>query len=100
MGALRSISGRRGDGDAASSALQRSTQVHCKQRPEAHLFAAHFQEQQGDAAAARASLELVIDQLAEGDVKVQNSVRFDTACYMHVEGAHIDVDDGRHLRHV
>ena len=89
-----------GDVDAASSALQRSTQVHCKQRPEAHLFAAHFQEQQGDAASARASLEIVIDQQAEGDVKVQNSVRSDTACYMHVGGTHIDINYGTNLRHM
>ena len=35
-----------------------------------HLFAARFQEQHGDVAAARASLELVTDTLAPGDIRV------------------------------
>ena len=60
-------------------ALQRATQVHCRSRPEAHLFAARFHEQQGDVAAARASLEHVTDQLAKGNIKVPCCVE----CRMH-----------------
>ena len=39
-----------------------------------HLFAARFQEQHGDVAAARASLELVTDKLATDDIKVSTAL--------------------------
>ena len=58
------------DTAAALGALQRATQVHCRSKPAVHLFAARFQEQHGDVAAARASLELVTDRLAPDDIKV------------------------------
>ena len=58
------------DTAAALGALQRATQVHCRTKPTMHLFAARFQEQHGDVAAARASLELVTDTLAPANIRV------------------------------
>ena len=62
------------DTTAALGALQRATQVHCRTKPAVHLFAARFQEQHCDVAAARASLELVTDTLAPGDIRVSAAV--------------------------
>jgi hypothetical protein len=63
------------DTAAALGALQRATQVHCRSKPAMHLFAARFQEQHGDVAAARASLELVTNMLAPDDIKVSTMLR-------------------------
>ena len=67
------------DTAAALGALQRAMQVHCRTKPAIHLFAARFQEQHGDVAAARASLELVTDTLATGNIRVSGCPA--TSCF-------------------
>ncbi|EEF35824.1 Pre-mRNA-processing protein prp39, putative [Ricinus communis] len=55
-----------GSMDLASNALARATQVFVKRRPEIHLFAARFREQNGDVPGARAAYQLVHTEIAPG----------------------------------
>ena len=64
-----------GDLIAAREALQRCTHTHCQARPEAHLFAAQFEELHGTITAARAAFELVTEQLAKADSRVRAAPR-------------------------
>ncbi|XP_011656771.1 pre-mRNA-processing factor 39 isoform X2 [Cucumis sativus] len=52
--------------DLANNALARASQVFVKRRPEIHLFAARFKEQNGDIAGARASYQLVHSEISPG----------------------------------
>ncbi|XP_008459959.1 pre-mRNA-processing factor 39-1 isoform X2 [Cucumis melo] len=52
--------------DLANNALARASQVFVKRRPEIHLFAARFKEQNGDITGARASYQLVHSEISPG----------------------------------
>jgi hypothetical protein len=51
------------DKPAAKAALDRAVLVYCKRRPEAHLFAASFDERAGDVEGARTRYKHILDVL-------------------------------------
>jgi tetratricopeptide (TPR) repeat protein len=55
-----------GNLDLANNALTRATTVFVKRRPEVHLFAARFREQEGDVKGARSAYEVLSSELAPG----------------------------------
>lgn len=64
--------------EIASDALTRATQIFVKRRPEIHVFAARFKEQQGDIAGARFEYDVLNSDLAPGLLEgVVKSVNFE-----------------------
>ncbi|GLT41307.1 hypothetical protein SLA2020_153820 [Shorea laevis] len=55
--------------DLADNALARATQAFVKRQPEIHLFAARFNEQNGDVEGARAAYQLVHTEISPGLVE-------------------------------
>jgi hypothetical protein len=62
------------DMTGAEVALHRAAWVHCKRRPEMHLFAARFEERAGDIEAARNSYERVLTELAPNLLAVRSRI--------------------------
>ncbi|KAG0572900.1 hypothetical protein KC19_VG133400 [Ceratodon purpureus] len=56
--------------ELALNGLQRSTGIFVKRRPEIHLFAARFREQQGDAEGARVAFKILRNELVPGLLEV------------------------------
>ena len=54
------------DPESSNSAVQRAQHVHCKRNAHIHLFAARREERLGDPAAARATYQRVLKDLAPG----------------------------------
>jgi pre-mRNA-processing factor 39 len=58
-----------GSVEAASNALARAYNIHCKRRPEIYLFAARFNEAHQNVEAARTAYDEVLQRLAPGSLE-------------------------------